>query len=179
MICLMPLIFLFSCQTGPYQMPKDIKNQVVENVDIKRFMGDWYVISSIPTPFEKGVYNGLETYTWNEEKERIDVSFTYRKDGFNGPKKEITQKGWVEDPVGKAHWKVQPLWPFKLDYLVIDLAEDYSYTTVGVPDKSYVWIMARRPTMDPETYRKAVKRIEELGYKLDDLKKVPQNGEKP
>jgi len=33
--------------------------------------------------------------------------------------------------------------------------------------------------MDPEVYRKAVKRIEELGYNLDDLKKVPQNGEKP
>jgi apolipoprotein D and lipocalin family protein len=160
-------------------MPKDVKTQVVNQVDIKRFMGDWFVIASIPTPFEKGVYNGLETYTWNEEEQRIDVSFTFRKDGFNGPKDEITQKGWIEDPVGKAHWKVQPFWPLKFDYLVIDLADDYSWTTVGVPDKSYVWIMARKHTMKPEEYQKAIERIRRLGYDLEKLKKVPQNGDKP
>lgn len=160
-------------------MPKEIETQVVPKVEISRFMGDWYVIASIPTPFEKGVYNGLESYQWNEEKKRIDISFTYRKGAFDGPKKEITQKGWVEDLVGKAHWKVQPLWPFKLDYLVIDLAEDYSWTTVGVPDKSYVWIMARAPQMKEEEFAKAKERIQKLGYNLEKLKRVPQNGQKP
>ena len=173
------LTIITSCQTGSYKMPKDVQSQVVSEVDIKRFMGDWYVIASIPTPFEKGVYNGLETYTWNQKEQRIDVSFTYRKDGFNGEKKEITQKGWIEDPVGKAHWKVQPFWPLKFDYLVIDLAKDYSWTTVGVPDKSYVWIMARKSTMDAEDYRQATERIRALGYDLEKLKKVPQNGQKP
>ena len=38
-------------------MPKEIKEQVVSHVDIPRFMGDWFVIASMPTPFEKGVYN--------------------------------------------------------------------------------------------------------------------------
>ncbi|MEO7051267.1 MAG: lipocalin family protein, partial [Rhodanobacter sp.] len=35
----------------------------VANVDLPRFMGDWYVIASIPTRFEKDAYNALETYT--------------------------------------------------------------------------------------------------------------------
>ena len=26
--------------------------------------------------------------------------------------------------------------------------EDYSTTIIGVPDKSYIWIMARTPTVD-------------------------------
>lgn len=160
-------------------MPQDVQSQVVESVDIKRFMGDWFVIASIPTPFEKGVYNGLETYTWNEQKQRIEVSFTFRKGGFEGEKKEITQKGWIEDPVGKAHWKVQPFWPLKFDYLVIDLAKDYSWTTVGVPDKSYVWIMARKHTMSVEDYQKAIERLRQLGYDLEKLQKVPQNGLRP
>lgn len=173
------LISLLGCQTGPYKMPKDIENQVVSKVDIQRFMGDWYVIASIPTPFEKGVYNGLETYSWNEEKQRIDISFTFRKDSFEGPKKEITQKGWIADPVGKAHWKVSPFWPLKFDYLVIDLAEDYSWTTVGVPDKSYVWIMSRTPKMSVENLNKAKSRIEKLGYKMEDLLVIPQSVPNP
>lgn len=178
---LISLIFISisSCQTGPYVMPKEIKEQVVSHVDIPRFMGDWFVIASIPTPFEKGVYNGLETYTWNEEKKRVDISFTFRKKGFNGKKGEITQKGWIADTVGNSHWLVQPFWPLKFDYLVIDLAEDYSWTTVGVPDKSYVWIMARKSSMGPEDYQLAISRLKKLGYRLDDLKKVPQNGDKP
>jgi apolipoprotein D and lipocalin family protein len=144
-------------------MPKEIKEQVVSHVDIPRFMGDWFVIASIPTPFEKGVYNGLETYRWNEEKKRV----------------EITQKGWITDTTGNSHWLVQPFWPLKFDYLVIDLAEDYSWTIVGVPDKSYVWIMARKSSMGPEDYQLAISRLKKLGYRLDDLKKVPQNGDKP
>lgn len=160
-------------------MPDNVKSQVVKEVDIKRFMGDWFVIATIPTPFEKGVYNGVETYHWNDKEQRIDVTYSFRKDGFNGERDEITQKGWIQDPVGKAHWKVQPFWPLKFDYLVIDLADDYSWTTVGVPDKSYVWIMARKHTMTADQYRLAVDRIRALGYDLEKLQKVPQNGQKP
>lgn len=179
LIIILLLISFFGCQTGPYRMPKEIKEQVVPSVDIPRFMGDWYVIASIPTPFEKGVYNGLESYEWNEEKQRIDISFTFRKGSFQGEKKEIGQKGWIEDPGGKAHWKVSPFWPLKFDYLVIDLAEDYSWTTVGVPDKSYVWIMSRTPQMKEEDLAIAKKRISLLGYKMDKLITIPQNGKKP
>lgn len=172
--------FLFlGCQTGPYQMSKKVKSQVVSNVDIPKFMGDWYVIACIPTPFEGGVHNALENYVWNSEENRVDVTFTFRKDAFDGDRKVMTQKGWIQDPVGKAHWKVSPLWPFKFDYLVIDLASDYSWTTVGVPSKSYVWIMSRRPKMDPKEYQKAKSRIEALGYDMSKLIEVPQNGNKP
>ncbi|MET0331186.1 MAG: lipocalin family protein, partial [Dyella sp.] len=34
----------------------------VEHVDLARFMGDWYVIATIPTRFEKNAYNAVETY---------------------------------------------------------------------------------------------------------------------
>lgn len=160
-------------------MAPEIKSQVVKNVDIQRFMGDWFVIASIPTPFEKGAHNGLERYEWNEEEGRVDISFFYREDGFEGDKEVITQKGWIEDGISKAHWLVSPLWPFKFDYLVIGLAPDYSWTIVGVPDKSYLWIMARNHKMKPSQYAMALKRVKDLGYKTHKIIKVPQNGAKP
>jgi apolipoprotein D and lipocalin family protein len=36
--------------------------QTVEDVDIERFMGDWYVIANIPTSIEKGAHNAIEGY---------------------------------------------------------------------------------------------------------------------
>ena len=88
-------------------------------------------------------------------------------------------KAWAIKESGGGHWKVSPLWPLKFDYIVAAVGEDYSCTALGVPDKSYSWIMARTPTMNPQEYLKAEARLRELGYKMDDLKKIPQNGEKP
>jgi apolipoprotein D and lipocalin family protein len=63
------LLLLISCATHP-----PLKK--VENVDLKRFMGKWYVIANIPTFIEKGAHNAVETYTWNKKEKRIDVLFT-------------------------------------------------------------------------------------------------------
>jgi apolipoprotein D and lipocalin family protein len=35
---------------------------VVDYVDLDRFMGDWYVIATIPTFLERDAYNPIETY---------------------------------------------------------------------------------------------------------------------
>ncbi len=161
-------------------MTDDIRTQIVDRpVEIERFMGDWFVIASIPTPFETGVYNGLERYKWNAKDQRIEISFLYNHKSFDGKVKEITQKGWVQNTGGGAYWKVQPFWPLKFGYLVLSVAEDYSWTVIGVPDKSYAWIMARGHEMDEISYEKARKRLRELGYPMKKLKRVPQNGKKP
>merc|ERR1719446_814976 len=54
------------------------KCQAMENpIDIQRFMGKWYIIGNIPSFLDKNTANGTEEYTWNEEKQQIDVTFTY------------------------------------------------------------------------------------------------------
>ena len=45
---------------------------------------------------------------------------------------------------------MQFLWPFKMTSLIIDLADDYSHTVIGVPSRKYVWIMARKPTISDD-----------------------------
>lgn len=146
----------------------------VAKVEIPKFMGRWYVIASIPTAFEAGAHNATETYTWNEEKERIDVDFRYNKDSFDGPEKKVPQKAFIYDQNSKAEWRVQPIWPLKFAYLVVDLAADYSDTIIGVPDRSYVWIMAREPQITESRYAELVAKVKSLGYDLKKLKKVPQ-----
>ena len=146
----------------------------VPKVEISKFMGPWYVIASIPTAFEGGAYNAVETYTWNEEKERIDVDFRFNKDSFDGPEKKYPQKAFIYDQESKAEWRVQPFWPLKFAYLIVGLADDYSDTIVGVPDRSHVWIMAREPRITETRYNELVAKVKSLGYDLSKLQKVPQ-----
>jgi apolipoprotein D and lipocalin family protein len=160
------ILLLMGCSSVSYK-------KTVDNVDIPRFMGNWYVLAGRFTFLEKEVHNGLEIYKWNKKEKRIDISFDYRKGGFDGEKKSVPQKGWVYNKKTNAHWKVQPIWPLKLDYLIIDLAPDYSWVTVGVPNQNYVWIMARDWKNPEPIVKKAISNLKKLGYRSDEIVTVP------
>jgi apolipoprotein D and lipocalin family protein len=148
--------------------------KTVKSVDMDKFMTKWFVIAGRLTMFEDGAHNAIESYSWNSKKNRIDIDFTMHVDGYDGKLKSIPQKGWVENKETNAHWKISPLWPLKFNYLIIDLADDYSWTVIGVPTQKWVWIMARDWNMSDETLDSIVTRIDQLGYSIRDIKRVPQ-----
>jgi apolipoprotein D and lipocalin family protein len=147
----------------------------VNYVDIDRFMGRWYVIAAIPTSFEKGAVNSVETYTWNEAKKRIDIDFRFKQDTVDGAEKIIPQKGFIHNTQTNAEWRIQPFWPLLLAYLIVDLADNYSDTIIGVPNRKNVWIMSRNPKMDERRYQELVSKVIALGYDPKDLVKVEQS----
>lgn len=164
--------FLF-CATLAASACTSTPPKTVAKVDLQRFMGDWYVLAGRFTPFETDVHNGKETYTWNAKEERVDIGFTYNKGGFDGPVKSLPQKGWIEDKNSNAHWKVSPLWPLKFNYLIVAIADDYSWTAIGVPDQKYLWIMARDWKNPEPVLKAALARLEEFPYDTKNLVTVP------
>lgn len=164
---LLLLILMIGCGQVKYM-------KTVDHIDIKRFMGDWYVPYGRTSFLEKGAHNSLEQYKWNEDKKRIDIQFTYLKNSFEGKRVSIPQKAWIENQNSNAHWKVQPIWPLKLDYLVIALDPNYQWTVIGVPSQSYLWLMTREPMISEELKDKILKQVEETGYDVHDIKKIPQ-----
>lgn len=165
------ILLLGACETMKATEPL----KTVSYVDIPKFMGPWFVIANIPTFVEKGATNAVESYTWNDKEERIDVDFHYHKDHPGGELKSYPQKAWIYDTKTNAEWRVQPWWPLKFAYLVIDLAPDYSYTVIGVPSRNYVWIMARSKTLPPETLDAIYKKLETMGYDVSKIQKIPQS----
>ena len=150
----------------------------VSKVEIPKFMGRWYVIANIPTAFEKGAYNAIETYAWNQAEERIDVDFRYNKDSFDGVEKKYPQKAFIYNQDTKSEWRVQPFWPLKFAYLIVHLADDYSDTIIGVPDRGHVWIMAREPKISEARYAELVEKVRSFGYDISKLQKVPQRSQR-
>ena len=136
-------------------------------------MGDWYVIGNIPTFLEKDAYNTKESYKLAEDG-TIPTTFTFNKGGFDGPLKTMHPKGFVDNKESNAEWRMQFLWPFKADYLITYLSDDYQTTIIGVPDRKYAWIMARTKTLPDDTYQELVAELRRQGHDLSRLRKVPQ-----
>ncbi|MBN2158362.1 MAG: lipocalin family protein [Spirochaetes bacterium] len=147
--------------------------KTVTGVDIKRFMGDWYVIANIPTFLEKGAHNAVESYSLDADG-TIATTFTFRKGGFDGPVKTYHPRGFIRDPKTNAVWDMQFLWPLRSEYLIIYLSRDYSVTVIGRSKLDYVWIMARRPAISEADYRSLLKLLADVGYDVDRVRKVPQ-----
>jgi apolipoprotein D and lipocalin family protein len=160
-------IMLAACSTT--QPPLE----TVDSVDLQRFMGDWYVIANIPTFVEKGAHNAVESYRLDDDG-TVATTFTFRKGGFDGPRKKYTPRGFVRDVPSNAEWDMQFIWPFKGDYLITYLTDDYSQTVISRTKRDYVWIMARTPQISDDDFQRMVDHVEQSGYDINLLQKVPQ-----
>ena len=146
---------------------------LAENVDIERFMGDWYVIASIPTYIERDAWNAVESYRLDDDGS-IATTFTFRKGGFDGPEKRYTPRGFVFDRDSNAVWGMQFVWPVKADYRIAYLSDDYGQTVIAREARDYVWIMARSPTISEADYARLTAFVASMGYDTAQLRKVPQ-----
>lgn len=146
----------------------------VSKVDLSRFMGTWYVSAGRFTMFEKDVNNAVEIYQYDDKTKTILIDFTYRQGSPEGKEKKIPQKGKVVEGTQNAHWLISPFWPLKFDYLVVALAEDYSWVAVGVPNQKYLWIMHRKKHASTEEINKVISHLKSINYNVDKIQIVPQ-----
>jgi len=146
--------------------------KAVDQVDLERFMGDWYVIANIPTSIEKGAHNAVETYRLDDDG-TIATTFTFKKDGFDGELKTYTPRGFVRDE-SNAIWGMQFIWPIKADYRIIYLDEAYAVTVIGRNKRDYVWIMARKPAIPEQEYTRILDMLGSVGYDVNKVQLVPQ-----
>ena len=146
---------------------------LADSVDLKRFMGDWYVIASIPTFIEKDAHNALESYRLAQDGS-IDTTFTFRAGGFYGERKRYAPRGFVADRATNSVWEMQFVWPLKTDYRIVHVSPDYARTVIGREKRDYAWIMARTPTLPEAEYQALVGLLRAQGYDVSLLRKVPQ-----
>ena len=143
----------------------------VAHVELERFMGPWYVQGHTPMVIDDHASNQIETYTLNADGS-IGTTFTFERDGH---KFALHPTGTVADTTTNAHWKMQFIWPFSSDYLIVRLAADYSVTVVSVPDKSLIWIMSRSAQMPEAEYAAIVTELASAGYPVAKINRVQQD----
>jgi apolipoprotein D and lipocalin family protein len=150
----------------------------VPQVDIQRFMGPWYVIAAIPTAIETESFNAIESYKLDDDG-TIATTFTFNKGSLDGKVKTYNPRGFVVENSGNARWGMQFIWPIKAEYLIAHVDENYSETIIARNARDYVWIMARTPHLSEEAYQALVKKVSDMGYDMQKLRRVPHNKANP
>ncbi|MBN1939323.1 MAG: lipocalin family protein [Candidatus Aminicenantes bacterium] len=148
--------------------------QTVPSVDLARYMGTWYEIAAFPQKFQKGCHCTKATYEMTE-KDYVRVINSCRKDSAQGKEKTAKGKAFIVEGTGNSKLKVQFFWPFRGDYWIIELAEDYSHVVVGAPDRDYLWILARTPKIDEALYKDIVARCAEKDFDVSRLVMTDQS----
>jgi apolipoprotein D and lipocalin family protein len=148
--------------------------QVVPKLDLDRFQGTWYEIAHNPWFVQKDCFAMIAHYKLVEDG-KIKVTNICRDNGFDGKVSQIEGKAWVVEEKTQAKWKVQFIWPFKLNYWVIEVGEDYQYAVVGEPDKENVWILSRQPHLDKKILDKIIDNTKAKGYDLTKIVWTPHH----
>jgi apolipoprotein D and lipocalin family protein len=177
--CLVTVLAIYSIPAGA-DVSTSMKS--VASVDLDNYAGKWYEISRLPNRFQKDCSGNVTAEYFVREDGRIDV--VNRCSATDGEQIKAEGVARVVDETTRAKLKVRfapaflsflPLvWG---DYWIIDLAPDYSYAVVGEPARKYLWVLAREPALEEETYRGILERIEAQGYDPNDLVRTPQKSQ--
>lgn len=162
------LLWLMGCASMPSE-----PLEVVENVDVGRYMGKWYEIASYPAPFQQGCVGSTAEYDLRDDGTVRVVNRCY-EGSFEGDLRRVEGTARVVDEDTNARLKVSFFWPFEGDYQIIDLDKDYQWAVVGEPSRSYLWILSRTPTLPDEVYESILSRLPAQGYNPARLDMTPQ-----
>lgn len=141
-------------------------------VDLSRFMGTWYVIAHVPYFFEEGKVATRDEYRLRPDG-RIDNDFVFKK-RFGEEDRRWRGVSTVVPGSGGARWKVQFVWPFSTELVVVNVDDDYQAAALATPDGKLAWVFSRDPAMKPTRYEAQVANLAAQGVDTTTLRQVPQ-----
>ncbi len=154
-------VTLSACTSKPENV------EPVSDFDAQQYLGKWYEIARLDHSFEEGLSNVTATYS-----QREDGGIKVLNRGFNdeeGQWDEAEGKAYFVDDETTGWLKVSFFGPFYASYVVADLDDNYQWSLVTGPDKDYLWILARQPTMDESRLKALVQQAAAMGYDTDAL----------
>lgn len=146
---------------------------VVPNVDLKKYQGKWFEIARRPARFERDCARDVTAEYALRHDGRLDVVNSCRdEDGELKSSRGIARLKDANGPSSKL--KVRFFWPFEGDYWIVDIDPDYKWSLVGTPDRRYMWILSRTPSLSEQVYERIAARARELGFNVDRLIRTKQ-----
>ena len=156
------LVFL----TGCVGIPDNVKP--VDNFKLENYLGKWYEIARLDHSFERGLTRVTADYSL-----RGDGGLRVLNRGYSAKDnkwEEVEGKAYFVSRSDQGYLKVSFFGPFYGSYIVFDLDhQNYQYSLVCGPDKSYFWILAREPKIGEGAIDTLVARAKGLGFDTSKL----------
>ena len=157
----------------------------VDKVDLSKYAGKWYEVARLPMYFQRNcVADVTATYHLNQDTAgkitSVDVINECRKQ--NGSMIKATGLATPSNDTG-SELKVTfvPSWlrwlPIgKADYWILQLDENYQSALVGTPDKKYLWMLSRQPSLSQATFENYKNIAKMQGYEVNKLEITTHTG---
>jgi apolipoprotein D and lipocalin family protein len=158
---------------------QDVKNelQVVNKVDLNKYIGLWYEVAKIPNWFQKKcIKNTSAEYSLREDGKIKVVNSCTQDDGSKNIAEGVAK---VVDNISNAKLEVsfvrilgiQLFWG---DYWIIGLGENYDFAVVGTPNRKYGWILSRTKTLPQEKLSGISDLLKMKGYDIKNFEFTKQ-----
>jgi len=167
------LVFLASigfAAVAPEGRQKEL--EVVQSVDLTRYVGRWYEISRLPNKFQKKCADTVTANYTMRANGKIEVINRCRK--ASGEYSTAKGMAKIVDKKTNAKLKVTFFWPFYGDYWILDLGPNYEYAVVGEPSRKYLWVLSRSPRMDEALYQLLLQKMAAKGFNTDRMIRTSQ-----
>ncbi len=161
---LLPAI-LATILTACTGLPEGVES--VEAVDPERYLGTWYEIARLDHSFERGLSDVTATYGTRE-----DGGISVLNRGYSVDDAEWSQAQGKAYPLQEGDYsqlKVSFFGPFYGGYNVIALDPDYRWAMVVGPNRGYLWILAREPSLQSAVLEALVAQAAALDFPIDEL----------
>jgi len=156
------IIFLMGC----VGIPDNVKP--VDNFKLEKYLGKWYEIARLDHSFERGLTRVTADYSL-----RDDGGVRVLNRGYSAKKtswQKAEGKAYFVKGSDLGYLKVSFFGPFYGSYIVFELDhENYQYSLVCGPDKSYLWILARNPKIKEDIKDFLIKKAAVLGFDTSKL----------
>ena len=145
--------------------------EVINKVELDRYLGTWYEYARLDVSFERGMINTQANYTLLEPdckgRTRIRVINSGEKNGKPKKAKGRAVIPFADEP---ARLKVSFFGPFYGDYNIIALdTEKYQWALVAGGSTKYLWILTREKELDPMVLESLKMHAQRYGFDTDAL----------
>ena len=161
------LIMCFTFFAGCNAQTK-VDNSVSGDLNLDKYLGDWYEIARFDHKFERGI-------------QFCKANYSLREDGKVAVKNTGIKNGKPSEANGKAKFTDNPrvlrvsfFGPFYGDYRIMHLDPDYQWVLVGGSDESYLWILARTSKISDKVKETMLNEAMRRGYDVNKLIWVEQ-----
>lgn len=159
--CLLAVVLCWV--NGSCSGPLTVDNSVSGELDLNRYLGDWYEIARFDHSFERGLSFCKANYSLREDG-KVAVLNTGMK---SGKPSEANGKAKLTD--NPRVLRVSFFGPFYGDYRILMLDEDYQWVLVGGGSDKFLWILAREPKLSDEVREQILAEAIRRGYDVNKL----------
>lgn len=144
-------------------------DKLKNDFNVQAYMGKWYQIADIPQPFALGCSRSTATYTLLSDRVKV---YNICYDQIWKEIRSILGFAKANNQLYPSALTVQfPQIPnlYEPNYLV-HYTDYCSYSVVGSPNRTNLYILCRTPKMEEKQYNRLLKKVAKLGYDLNKLK---------